>query len=73
MESGAIPKINENLKIISDDKLIVFDFVSYLAERGLDDIFLDFEPEPIECMCASERVLAKDWYLPEEDKAWESL
>lgn len=67
-ESVTIPKINEKLKSLPDDKLaVVFDFVSYLAERDVNDIFLGSESEPIECMYASEQVLARDWNLPEED------
>ena len=74
MESDTIPKINEKLKSLSDEKLIVaFDFISYLAERDLRDILFDSESQAIECMHASEQVLARDWNLPEEDKAWENL
>ncbi len=71
MHTITIPQINERLKCLSEDKLIVvFDFISYLAERELNDILLDSASKSIECMHASEQVLARDWNLPEEDKAW---
>ena len=74
MHTITIPQINERLKSLSDDKLVVvFDFISYLAERELSEILLDSASKAIECMYASEQVLARDWNLPEEDEAWASL
>ncbi len=69
-----IPQINEKLKSLSEEKLIVvFDFISYLSERELNNILFDSASAAIECMYASEQVLAKDWNLPEEDEAWANL
>jgi hypothetical protein len=74
MHDISIPQINEKLKILSKDKLtFVFDFISYLAERELTDNHSDSKSETIECMYASEQVLARDWNLPEEDEAWADL
>ncbi|MDM8551934.1 hypothetical protein QUF72_17755 [Desulfobacterales bacterium HSG2] len=74
MHGVTIPQISEKLKSLSEDKLIVvFDFVSYLAERELNDILSDSASGSTECMYASEQVLARDWNLPEEDEAWANL
>jgi len=42
-------------------------------KRELNDFFVEPHALPIECMYASEEVLAKDWNLPEEDEAWKNL
>lgn len=74
MQAITIQQINERLKSLSDDKLVVvFDFISYLAERESSDILFDPASTAIECMHASEQVLARDWNLPEEDEAWVHL
>jgi hypothetical protein len=74
MHDISIPQINEKLKILSKDKLIlVLDFISYLTEKEADCKLLDSQSGAIECMYASEQVLARDWNLPEEDEAWADL
>ena len=74
MSTVTIQQINESLKSLPDDKLVViFDFISYLAERELNEILLDTASNAIDCMHASEEVLARDWNLPAEDEAWASL
>jgi len=74
MSTVTIQQINERLKSLPDDKLVViFDFISYLAERELNEILLDTASNAIDCMNASEEVLARDWNLPAEDEAWASL
>jgi len=74
MHAVAIPQINEKLKKLSDEKLIVvFDFISYLAEKELHINMFDSTSKAIECMYASENVFARDWNLPEEDEAWANL
>ena len=74
MQTVTIPKITERLQSLPNEKLVVvFDFISYLAERELNEILLDSASKAIECMYASEQVLARDWDLPEEDEAWASL
>lgn len=74
MPTITIPQINEKLESLSDEKLVVvFDFISYLAERELNEILLDSASKGVECMCASEQVLSRDWNLPEEDEAWANL
>jgi hypothetical protein len=45
---------------------VVFDFVSYLAERQLTS-------ESFQTMLASEAVLRRDWERPEEEAAWAHL
>jgi len=74
MHTVTIPQINEKLKSLSDDKLVViFDFISYLAERNNNEILLDSASKALDCMYASEETLARDWNLPAEDEAWASL
>ncbi|SLM27937.1 conserved hypothetical protein [Desulfamplus magnetovallimortis] len=74
MQSITIPQINERLKGLSSDKLaVVFDFISYLAEKELSDVLLNSATKAIECTYASEQVLARDWNRPEEDEAWATL
>jgi len=64
MHGAAIPQINEKLKKFSEEKLIVlFDFISFLAERELHINKFDSTYKAIECMYASENVLARDWNL----------
>ncbi|MBF0231370.1 MAG: hypothetical protein HQK63_17550 [Desulfamplus sp.] len=75
MQTVTMLKINERLKTLSDEKLVVvFDFISYLADRELNKSLLDeATPDAIECMYASEQVLTRDWNLPEEDESWKNL
>lgn len=46
---------------------MVYDFVSYLAERGQE------RDEARQTMLASAAILRKDWDRPEEDAAWAHL
>jgi hypothetical protein len=67
MEQITVVQIEEKLRELPPDKLaVVYDFVSYLAER---------EPssEAYQTMLASESVLSRDWDRPEEDAAWSRL
>lgn len=74
MHIVTISQINEKLKRLSADKLILtLDFISYLVERDNNEILFDSVSKTINCMYASEEVLAKDWNLPSEDKAWVNL
>jgi len=67
MEQVSIERIKAQLWKLSPEKLeIVFDFVSYLAERQQD-------VKSSETMLASEPILARDWNRPEEDDAWADL
>lgn len=67
MPAETLAKIEERLRQLPPDKLaVVFDFVSYLAERRVNT-------ESFQNMLASEAVLARDWNTPEEDAAWADL
>ena len=62
-----IEQIDAQLQRLPADKLaVVFDFVSYLADRQQ-------RSEAFEMMLASEAVLSRDWLSPEEDAAWADL
>ena len=62
-----IEQIEEQLHRLPPDKLVVvFDFVSYLAERPL-------QSESFQAMLATEAVLSRVWLTPEEDEAWADL
>jgi Zn-dependent protease with chaperone function len=64
MQTISISQIEERLQQLPPDKLaVVFDFVSYLAERQL-------AAESLQTMLASEPVLRRDWERPEEEAAW---
>ena len=69
MAEVTIPKIVERLEQLSTEKLtVVYDFVSYLAERrSIRD------EEAFYTALASEDVLRRDWDLKEEDEAWADL
>jgi len=68
MQTIAISKITERLEELPADKLlVVYDFVSYLAEREKE------QSEAYGTMLASEAVLRRDWDRPEEDAAWANL
>lgn len=67
MENVTIAQIEEQLRQLPPEKLaVVFDFVSYLANRQLSS-------EAYQTMLASEGTLRKDWDRPEEEEAWASL
>jgi hypothetical protein len=72
MASITIDQIDERLRELPPEKLaVVYDFVSYLAERVGSS-----EPAASESratMVASEAVLLRDWARPEEDEAWANL
>ncbi len=70
MQTVSIPQITERLQELPPDKLVVvYDFVSYLAEREAGQEM----SEAFQTMIASEAVLARDWNRPEEDEAWADL
>ncbi len=74
MASVTITEIDERLRRLSPDKLIVvYDFVSYLLERDLADLLTDANMDSRATMLASEAVLRRDWDRPEEDAAWAHL
>jgi hypothetical protein len=67
MAADTISQIEERLRQLSPGQLqSVFDFVSYLAERG-------HGPESWQTMLASEAILRAVWERPEEDAAWSDL
>ncbi len=71
MENITIPRIVDRLKNLPPDKLtVVYDFVSFLAERQPDLKKILEGSESYNTMLASEEVLAQEWNLPEEDEAW---
>jgi hypothetical protein len=68
-----ISQINERLQKLSSDKLVVvYEFVSYLAEKERDELIFETD-SAFQTMLASEAILKRDWDLPEEDEAWASL
>jgi hypothetical protein len=74
MPSVTIAEIDERLRHLSPEKLIVvYDFVSYLLERDVADLFTDADTDARATMLASEAVLRRDWDRPEEDAAWAHL
>lgn len=74
METVTIPQIIERLQKLSAEKLaVVYDFVSYLAEREPGRALHEPRAEGFQTMLASETVLRRDWNLPEEDAAWANL
>ncbi len=74
MQTVAIPQIIECLQELSPDKLVVvYDFVSYLAEREARRASPKRFSEAFQTMLASEAVLRRDWDRPEEDIAWADL
>jgi hypothetical protein len=67
MQTITIPQIEEQLRQLPPEKLaVVFDFVSYLAER-------ERNTELAQLLLASESALRQDWEKPEEDEAWAHL
>lgn len=74
MQKVTISQITERLQKLPADKLaVVYDFVSYLAERDLGRFLREKASEAYQTMLASESVLRRDWDRPEEDAAWASL
>jgi len=74
MVNVTIDQIDERLRQLPPEKLsVVFDFVSYLAERDSGQFAEAFATEAFHAMVASEATLAKDWDRPEEDAAWADL
>ncbi|MCI0520665.1 MAG: hypothetical protein L0Z70_10490 [Chloroflexi bacterium] len=74
MHTVTIAQITERLRKLPADKLIVvYDFISYLSERELDEILHDKTTKTAEFMLASEAVLRRDWDRHEEDVAWVNL
>ena len=74
MQTVTIPQIVERLHQLSDERLlVVYDFVSYLADRGGGQAGIEGTSEAWQTMVASEAVLRRDWERPEEDRAWADL
>jgi hypothetical protein len=74
MLSVTISQIVERLQKFPPEKLsVVYDFVSYLAERSENQLRASFGSETFQTMLASESVLGRDWNRPEEDSAWANL
>ena len=74
MQPVTIPQIVERLQQLSDERLlVVYDFVSYLADREGGQTDLEGASEAWQTMLASEAVLRRDWERPEEDRAWADL
>ena len=74
MEIVTIPKIVDCLKKLPPEKLpVVYDFVSFLADRQPDLKRILEETDSYQTMLASQDVLARDWNRLEEDEAWRGL
>ena len=74
MQTVTIPQIVERLQQLSDERLlVVYDFVSYLADRAEERASLEGTSEAWQTMVASEAVLRRDWERPEEERAWADL
>ncbi|MFZ4657800.1 MAG: hypothetical protein ACOYNY_12360 [Caldilineaceae bacterium] len=74
MQLVTIDQIDDGLRKLPPEKLVVvYDFVSYLLERTLEQELRDTPSEALQTMLASEAVLARDWNRPEEDLAWADL
>ena len=74
MEIITIPQIVERLQQLSGERLlVVYDFVSYLADREGHQAGIEGASEAWQTMVASEAVLRRDWERPEEDHAWADL
>ena len=74
MQAVTIPQIVERLHQLSDERLlVVYDFVSYLADREEGQTDREGTSEAWQTMLASEAVLRRDWERPEEDRAWADL
>ena len=74
MQTIPIPQIVERWQQLSDERLlVVYDFVSYLADRAGEQPGSEGTSEAWQTMVASEAVLRRDWERPEEDQAWADL
>ena len=74
MQTVTISQITEQLNKLPDDKLaVIYDFVSYLAEREMGRAQRVLDSEAFQTMLASESVLRRDWDRPREDAAWAHL
>jgi len=74
MQTITIPQIVERLQQLSGERLrVVYDFVSYLADREGQQASIEGTSESWQMMVASEAVLRRDWERPEEDRAWADL
>ena len=74
MQTVTIPQIVERLQQLSDERLlVVYDFVSYSADRAGGQTGIEGTSEAWQTMVASEAVLRRDWERPEEDRAWADL
>ena len=69
----SIPKDARKKLFKKGSKVGVFTYHNRIEIRPLSEIKNIIEKEKVETALASEKVLAKDWLTPEEDKAWESL
>jgi len=73
MRAVGIPQITERLEKLPPDKLaVVYDFVSYLLERGTE-LLKERPSQAYQTMVASESVLRRDWERSEEDIPWAEL
>lgn len=74
METVTISQIHDRLYQLSIEKLaVVYDFVSYLAERDMLLQVQEHSSSSRDMLFASEAVLRRDWERPEEDMAWANL
>ena len=74
MLSITIPQILERLQKLPPDKLpVVYDFISYLADRGESSVGAALEADAFQTMLAAGAVLGRDWNRAEEDQAWADL
>ncbi len=74
MPAVTIAEIDERLRQLAPAKLpVVYDFVSYLLDRGAADLLATGDSGARATVLASEAVLRRDWDRPEEDAAWAHL
>jgi hypothetical protein len=74
MQDVNINSITEKLQKLPPDKLmVVYDFISYLLDREIEQAEAETTSEAFQTMLASENVLRKDWERTEEDEAWANL
>lgn len=74
MQTVTIPQIIERLQQLSDERLlVVYDFVTYLADQAGEQAGREGTAEAWHTMLASEAVLRRDWERPEEEQAWADL
>ena len=74
MQTTTIAQITDSLHTLPAEKLaVVFDFVSYIADREIKAALKEPANKSFEFMLASEAVLRRDWDKPEEDAAWANL